>query len=241
MLRDWSEEAPDLWSADGFDGRWEIHRLNDRWVAIPPLGCSYPYAVVAPMMQAPCLASAKHAARDCMEVVYAREGLKELRKRGPATTPPTLHRLLFITSCGVTYAVKQQAKGSDWVAEWSAWDRSGEIHDPDLATLIGRLREAIPEVAEGYSREGFRAELLAEDQRIALRLWTLKKYSQATEVHTRLMADGMDTAVEQAIPAMIWSGRAEAYSLSLGQQDAAEAALFLHRGNDKDHYPGLSF
>jgi hypothetical protein len=243
MLRDWSMESPDLWATDGFDGRWEIRkqaREGDHWSALPPNGCSYPYALVAPMMQATPLKSTQHAARDCMEFVYKTVGVKTLRERGPASTPPSIHRQFVVGSCGVTYVLTQKTDGSDWVAAWSGWDRHGEICDPDLPTLVGRLREVISTDADGYWPQGFRAEILAEDQRVALRSWTLDRYSQASTLKERLLGKGEQTPMEQALPGLSWAGRLEAYSESLSQQTDLEALLALQRSDDKTHYPGLS-
>lgn len=241
MRGEWSEETPDLRVADGFDGRWEIHRQDNRWVAIPPDGCTYPYALIAPMMQATCLASVQHAAIDCMNYVYKTVGVKELRESGPAVTPASIHRQFVVSSCGIIYVIKQQTPEAPWVAGWSSWDQFGDITDASLPALIGRLREVLSDDVDAYRPLGLRAEILAEDQRIALRCWMLKQYSQASNVMSRLLEKGHETLLDEAIPGMAWAGRVEAYSLSLSQQADGEAELALRRPDDKAHYPSLSF
>lgn len=237
MLSDWQAREDGAWVVDGFDGHWVIERSGDAWVAVPPNGCSYPYALVASMFRAPCLQSIKHAARDCMEYQYETIGVPALRERGHAKATGRLHRQFLVGSCGISYSIEQAAPGGDWVAKWSGWDQHGQIEHDFLPELIGRLRTPFL-IGKGYCPPGLRAALVAEDQRIETRCWTLNQFSKseaALEAARAEMEKGDNTV---ALGAMSWGGRSEAYSLSLVQQVKDEATL-VTQSVDPDVYPGL--
>jgi hypothetical protein len=223
MSSDW-EELPsgDLISRDP-GGTWTLLKTAQGWTPVPPSGRSYPFALVASMMQAPCLPSMKHAIQDCRAFLSMTVGDEQLKKDGCARTPSHLAFQFVVTSCGVTFSVQRGKGDAVWIAEWAAWDRFGALKGEDLADLVGRFRTPFSQDA-GYTPPGFREALIAEDQRIEGRLWALGEFSAAVAACSS--------------EACALDGRAKAYGEVLTQQAKDEARL-MERRADADIYLGL--
>lgn len=237
MLSDWAAQKDGSWTSEGFEGAWRIEPSGSSWIPIPPNGQPYPYALLASLYRAPCLESMKHAARDCMSFINELVGVSALRERGPATTPGKMHRQFMVTSCGVSFVVQQEMAGGPWQADWSAWDRFGRLEHDSLPDLIRELRTAF-RLGDGYSPPGLRAALLAEDQRIESRCWTLAQLSRA-EAELQTCKAALESGDQNAAGGCVaWGARGEAYSFSLCQQVRDELEI-SQKNTDLEIYPGL--
>lgn len=165
----WIETAPEQWEARLLDGQWTILRDGPDWVALPPNGRSYPYAMAAGLFRFGTLERVKLAAEDASRFQLEAEGRAELskvRRRVDQANKIGLHRQFIVLSCGVMFDFRQAEPGAEWGTIWEGHGYSGALAARSVSELFNQIRTVfVPNRKVRTWPEGLRAAFLTENQR----------------------------------------------------------------------------
>jgi hypothetical protein len=165
----WIETAPDQWEAKMADGHWTIQRNGPDWVALPPNGRTYPYALASGLFRFGAFERVKLAAQEaaCFQLeTLGRAELRKVRKRVCQAGKIGLHRQFVVVSCGVKFDFRQAEPGSQWGILWEGHGHSGALAARSVSELFNQIRTVfLPNRKIRVWPEGLRAAFLDENKR----------------------------------------------------------------------------
>lgn len=175
----WTETALETWETNLPDGQWTILRDGFDWIALPPNGRSYPYALAAGLFRFGTIEHVKIAAHEASQFqleTLGRAELRKVRKRICQAGKIGLHRQFVVMSCGVKFDFRQALPDTTWGILWEGHGHSGALSAPSVSDLFNQIRTVfVPQRKVRVWPEGTRAIFLAENQRAMKRANIVEK------------------------------------------------------------------
>jgi hypothetical protein len=170
MQGGWTQISPDHWQAKFPDGEWTMMRDGPDWIALPPNGRSYPFALAAGLFRFSEFSKVQYAVSEASNHLVSTLGKAELAKLRRRVCPAGklgLKHQFIVTSCGVQFDFRQAEADNVWGVVWEGHGNSGALSAPTPAGLFNQICMIFRPTSTRSWPDGMWARVL-EDNRKAM-------------------------------------------------------------------------